>query len=77
VKSKALHLVAVGLIASAILANQQLTDFKIKLVSGKLWILSSLSKGIAAGGKSKWQRIGELYRMQKLQKNFYGSLNHG
>jgi hypothetical protein len=77
VKSKALHLVAVGLIASVILANQQLTDFKIKLVGGKLWIPSSPSKGLIAGGKSKWQRIGELYKMEKLQKNFYGSLNHG
>jgi hypothetical protein len=77
VKSKALHLVAVGLIASVILANQQLTDFKIKLVGGKLWIPSSPSKSLVAGGNSEWQRIGELYKMQKLQKNFYGSLNHG
>jgi hypothetical protein len=77
VKSKALHLVAVGLIASAILANQQLTDFKIKLAIGKLWILSSPSKGLVAGGKSKWQRIGELYKMEKLKKTFVGLINHG
>jgi hypothetical protein len=75
--SKALHLVAVGLIASVILANQQLSKFKIKLASGKLWILSSLNKDAVTGWRSKWQRIGELYKMEKLQKNFYGSLNHG
>jgi hypothetical protein len=73
VKSKALHLEAVGLIASAILANPQLTDFKIKLVSGKMWLLPSPRQGFVAGGKHKWQRIGELYKMEKIKKNFYGS----
>jgi hypothetical protein len=77
VRNKASHLEAVGLIASAIPVNQQLPDFKIKLASGNLWIPSSLSEVFVAGGKSKWKRIGELYKMKKLQKNFYGPSNHG